>query len=896
MKHLGHRLVAAVIDAFPSPFRERFGAEMLSMYLDQRDALRHDARRPLLTGWAHDIRTLLGLTRALFAERQQARLRSRALRDRFPTRDSRMTNFAFDLRHTLRSLKASPAFALVAILTLALGIGANTAVFSVVNSVLLSPLPYRDPDRLVRIYHAWRSEPTARSYLDAPGLVDLRNEVTAFESVGMLYTYREIGADLRAADGHPERVRVLRVNAEYFKTLGATPLLGRTFTRADERADAHRVILSHRLWKEFAAGDPSIVGRTVDLNGESMEVIGVMRPTFQDLGGNDVAAWTPINLAAGSGNQRGNFYLSAVARLKPGVTIAQARAEVNAFDARQEALFPNEDPQYARRSNVLPLHEDVVGDSRQALYLLMGAAGLVLLIACLNVANLFLSRSMTHTRETAVRAALGAGRARLVGQRLLESALVAVAGGVVGSATAYWGVKLLLRISPESLARSESLHLDPVLFGFALLVTGVTALLFGAVPAIRAAQADPHDALREVSRGHSPGRKSRRIRGLLVASQVSVALILLVGAGVLIQAFASQMHRDLGFTAANVATFEINLPQSRYDAPASRVRFHEQLETRIAAIPGVTSVGAISWLPGNGDYHDWGFGYLDHEGKRASTLAQIRVTSGKVLDALGIPLLEGRSFSTQDNAASPPVAMISRSLATKAFGDADPIGQMFRTGGQMWTVIGVTGDVATSSTWDTAPIVYLDHAQFADDRNWPLTYLVKSQLAPDQLLQQSRIALGALDAALVLYRPQTMEAVIAQHLARDRFVLLLMLIFGAVALALAAVGVYGVLAFAVTQRQHEIGVRMALGARAGQVRSIVMRQGIVVAGVGVVLGLAGSLALSGVLQSMAANVHARDPIVFGGATVVLLLAVVLAAYVPTRRAARVSPLEVLRGD
>jgi len=896
VKPLGHRLVAWVVDAFPSPFRERFGAEMLAMYLDQRDAVRCNSPRPAWAAWRHDARTVSGLARALLAERRQATLRSRALRDRSPTLRARMSNLVLDLRHTFRSLRANPGFALVAILTLALGIGANTAVFSVVNSVLLSPLPYREPERLVRLYNAWRSEPAAHQYHDAPSLVDLRNEVKAFESVGIMMTYREVGADLRTSDGHPERVRVLRVNAEYFQTLGATPLLGRAFTREEERASSHLVILSHRLWKDFAAGDPAVIGRSVDLNGESMQVVGVMRPTFQDLAGNDVAAWTPLNLAAGDGNERGNHYLSAFARLKPGVTVDQARAEVNAFDARQEELYPHDDAQYARRSNILPLHEDVVGDSRQALYLLMGAAGLVLLIACLNVANLFLSRSMAHSRETAVRAALGAGRARLVGQRLTESLLVAIVGGIVGSATAYWGVKLLLRISPESLARSESLHLDPTLFGFALLATVLTALLFGAGPAIRAAGTDPHDALREVSRGHTPGRRSARLRSVLVASQVSVALVLLVGAGVLIRAFAAQMERNLGFVATNVSTFEVNLPQARYDTPAARVRFHNELNARLAAIPGVAHVGAMSWLPGNGDYHEWGFGYLDAEGKRASTQAQVRVISGDLLESLGIPLRKGRTFASQDDAGAPPVLMISQSLAAKTFGDADPIGQMVRVGGRMWTVVGITGDVATSSTWDIAPIAYLPHAQFADDRNWPLTYLVNAALPPSDLLQRARATLGALDPALVVHRPKTMGAVIAQHLARDRFVLLLMLVFGAVALALAAVGVYGVLAFVVTQRQHEIGVRLALGARAGQVRAIVMRQGLAVAAIGVGLGLAGSMALSGVIQSMAANVRTRDPLVFGGATAVLVVAVVLAAYIPTRRAARVTPLEVLRGD
>ncbi len=427
-------------------------------------------------------------------------------------------------------------------------------------------------------------------------------------------------------------------------------------------------------------------------------------------------------------------------------------------------------------------------------------------------------------------------------------------------------------------------------------MTALTGVLFGAAPAIRASRADPHDAMREAARGNTSGRASRHVRSVLVASQVSVALILLVGAGVMIRGFAAQMQRDLGFAATDGSTFEVNLPPARYDSAATRVRFHKELQARIEAIPGVESVGATSWLPGSGDYHEWGYDYRDADGKRASAQAQIRVIDGDFLASLGIPLRMGRVFSSQDDAASPPVAMISQSLASRAYGDAEAVGQQFRTGGRMFTVVGVTGDVATTASWATAPIVYLDHDQFAADRNWPLTYVVKSHLAPEELAKRERTSLAAIDPALVLHRPRTMDAVIAQHLTRDRFVLLLMFVFGAIALTLAAVGVYGVLSFLVTQRQHEIGVRLALGARAGQVRAIVMRQGLAVAGVGVLLGLAGSIALSGILQSMAANVHARNPAVFGGATAVLVIAVLLAGYVPTRRATRVSPLEVLRGD
>jgi putative ABC transport system permease protein len=892
MKPVGHRLVAAMVRAFPSPFRERFGAEMLATYLDQRDTIA--TAQSQLDLWRHDARTVASLCRALLAERRARTIRINAINARTTHRADPMSDFLFDLRLTLRSLRARPGFALLAILTLALGIGANTAVFSVLNSVILSPLPYTEPERLVRLYSASRESPADRNYHTGLDILDVREQVNAFESVGIMYSYRELGGDIAASDGHPERVRVLPVSADYFRTLGATPLLGQAFAREDERPDVRKLVLSHSLWQAFAGGDRAIVGRTIEFDGERYEVVGVMRPTFTDVNGSDVAAWIPQNLAPEGPNNRGNSYLSAIARLRPGSTIEQARAQLEGVMRRIDEQFPEEGQH--RLVNVVPLKDDIVGQSSSAVYILMGAAGLVLLIACLNVANLFLARSVAQTRETAIRSALGAGSSRLIGERLTESLLIALAGGIVGSVTAYAGVKALLALSPESLARAEELHFDPVLLAFALGVTVLTGILFGAAPAVRASRADPQDALHDASRGNTSGRGSRHVRSLLVASQVSVALVLLVGAGLLIQAFAAQLRRDPGFDPSNVMTFEVNLPDARYDSASRRVLFHEALQARLRALPGVTNVGATSWLPTNGMYHSWGFSYLDPQGARARTQAQIRVVDGNYLGTLGIPLLSGRTFEAQDQLGTPDMALISQSLAKNAFADRDPVGQQFRTGGRQFTIAGVVADVASDAAWAPAPLVLLSHDQFANDRNWVLTYVVKSTLSADQLVQRARAALAEVDPALVLYRPQGMEGVMARHLARDRFVLVLMLIFGAVALMLAAVGVYGVLSYLVTQRHHEIGVRMALGAQAGQVRAIVMRQGLVVAGIGIVIGVAGAAALGGVLQSLAQGVQARDPLVYLSATVVLGAAVVLAGYLPTRRATRVSPLEALRND
>ncbi|MBC7897949.1 MAG: ABC transporter permease [Cytophagaceae bacterium] len=892
MKALGSRVVAALVSAFPSPFRERFGAEMLATYLDQRDSIAAGGN-PHLDLWRHDARTVVSLFRALHAERRATSIRIHAINSRSTHRADPMSDFLFDLRLTFRSLRTRPGFAALAILTLALGIGANTAVFSVLNSVILSPLPYAEPGQLVRLYSAELRTLADKNYHSAPDIVDIRDQVSAFASVAIMGNYREQGADITTSDGHPERVRVLPVGADYFRTFGATPLLGATFTRDDERPGVRKVVISHALWQSFAAGNRNVIGRTVTFNGDSYEVVGVMRPTFSDLNGSDVAAWIPLNLAPGE-NSRGNHYLSAVARLRDGVTMAQARTQLEPLMRRIDEQFSEQG--YYRAVNVVALHDDVVGSSSSAVYILMGAAGLVLLIACLNVANLFLARSVAQTRETAIRSALGAGRSRLIGARLSESLLIALIGGLVGSVTAYGGVKALLALSPESLARAEQLHFDPVLLGFALGITVLTGVLFGAAPAVRASRADPQDALHDASRGNTSGRGSRHVRSLLVASQVSVALVLLVGAGLLIQAFAAQLRRDPGFDPSNVMTFEVNLPNARYDSASRRVLLHEALQAKLRALPGVTNVGATSWLPTNGMYHSWGFSYLDAQGARQRTQGQVRVVDGDYLATLGIPLIAGRTFGSGDQLAAPGAALISQSLSRAAFAERDPLGQQFRTGGRDFTVVGVIADVASDASWATAPLVLLSHDQFADDRNWVLTYVVKSTLADDQVVQRARATLAEVDPALVLFRPQAMEAVMARHLARDRFVLVLMLIFGAVALSLAAVGVYGVLSYLVTQRHHEIGVRMALGAQPGQVRAIVMRQGLVVAGVGVVIGVAGAAALGGVLQSLAQGVQARDPLVFAGATLVLGVAVVLAGYLPTRRATRVSPLEALRND
>ena len=893
MTELSTRIVAAVIRRFPSPFRERFGTEMLSAFLDQRDALVAEGNASSLVLWRHTIRTVAGLGRALVAVRFDQRRRLESIDPNHCHHErALMRHLASDARHAVRALRSNPAFTVVCITTLALGIGANTAVFNVLDRVILAPLPYDQPEQLVRLYTASRQTPDGREVSRGIDLVEARDGTNAFSSVGIAYLYREMGVDLIDRDGIPHRVRVLPISADYFRTLRATPLLGRTFTRDEERPGARVVILSHALWTDFAGGDSSIVGRSIDMSGERYKVVGVMRRTFTDVVAGEVAAWTPENLQPGGPNNQWNHYLSAVARLRPGVSTAAAQAELNAVAARMRERFPDGPREEYLRT--VSLHDDVVGEARAPVYVLMGAAGLVLLIACVNVANLFLARSVSQTRDIVIRTALGARASRLVGLRLTESLVVAVAGGVLGSIVAYWGVRILLAMSPESLARAEEVRFDWRLFVFALLATTVTGLVFGAAPAVRATQSDPSDVLREGSRGNTAGRAARHARRLLVASQVSLAVVLLVGTGILIRSFVARQRVSLGFNPANVLTFELHTPIARYGTPEARVRVHELYQQRLRSIPGVARVGLTSWLPTNGKYHVWGYQYVDDAGVRQSLAAQVRVIDGDYLESLAVPVVAGRRFGPSDRLETSDVALISRALAKRAYGDHDPIGRSFRTDDRDFQIVGVVGDVANEPNGAAAEMVYLSHTQFADNRNWPLTYVVKAAGAPDEIARVARRELAQVDRGLVVYRPRTMEAVLARHLARERFTLVLMAVFAAIALSLAAVGVYGVLSYAVSQRHHEIGVRLALGALPGQVRGIILREGVAIGAIGIAIGVAGALALSRLLQSLVFGTSTRDPLVFVAVTLVLGGVVLAASVVPARRATRADPLDTLR--
>jgi predicted permease len=803
-----------------------------------------------------------------------------------------IASFLSDLRFALRQMLKKPGFAIIAVLTLTLGIGANAAIFSVLDAVVLSPLRFPEPERLIRVYEA-DSESSAAGigYHTVPDFLDLRRDVEGIEHLAAIYTYREAGRDLTDGDV-PQRIQVLPTSAGYFEVWGVSPLLGRGFVQGEEREDANVVILSYRLWQSHTGGDPDVLGTTIRLDGAAYTVVGVAPARFRDVAGGDVDAWVPLDLEEGE-YSRQNHFLSLIGRLESGVTVAQAQSHVSAVNARLVEEYDEiPDTQLMR---VVSMHEDVVGTADTMLRILMGAAGLVLLIACVNVANLFLARSLGRRREIAIRSALGSGRGRLVRQFFAESLLVATLAGMAGLVVAHLGVRFLLSISPEAVARVEEVGLDGRLLMFAAGVTALTALLFGLVPALRGSRVDLTSDLREGSRGTAGGKRSTRIRTALVATQVALALVLLIGAGILIKSFAALQGQDLGFDSSDLLTFEVHLPDARYEDPALRVDFHQRFHERLRSIPGVEAVAATSWLPAAGPYHDWGYRYEDADGKLQWEGAQMRIIEGDYFETMGIPLLGGRTFDAGDGEDAPPVMIISETAAGIAFPDRGALGQQFYSADTVRTIVGVVPDVAYDARGSRKSKVYIPHTEYGDDRNWALVQVVKTH-AGLGILPQVRRELDAIDPELVIYRARTMEQVLGRHMESERFALTLMGIFSGVALLLAAIGVYGILSYSVSQRTREFGIRMALGATTGAVRRRVLAQGAALAGGGLIAGLLGTFWLSKLLQSMVFGVSVTDPIIFALVTLCLALVALAAGYVPARRATRVTPMQALREE
>ncbi len=821
-------------------------------------------------------------------------------------RDARGTRWLEDTRgdiaFTLRTLAHHKGFAAVVILTLALGIGGTTAVFSAVDAVLLRPLPYQESGQLVRLYVGYTEYPDARNFVSPVQYGVYRDQLETVESLAAVLTYSERGADVGSGtDAH--RIRLLYTSANYFDVLRVAPALGRTLPPEAERGPgngdevdaAPLVVLSHQLWQDQFHADPAAVGRSLMMNGKSYQVVGVMPAGFKDPIADGIAAWVPLDLSfASDPSQAGNHYLSVIGRLRPGLSLGGAQGDVDRIALQMAADFPDIQRERAR---LYPLKEDVVGSSSRALSIMLGAVGLVLLLVCVNLANLMLVRGSERGREFAVRSALGAGGRRLARQLLIESLTLALAGALAGLVVARLAMAAIVALGAGTIPRLESLSLNPWLLLFSLALASGCAVLFGLAPALRAARTQPGDALRDQSRSNSGGARSLRGREWLVISQVALAFVLLIGAGLLLASFRQIGRVDLGIRTDNVLTFQLNLPDTRYDSTA-RASFFDSFAEQVAALPGVRAAGGVSRLPATGAYHHWGTvalsGPLVGDRERGRAGAQNRVVSGEYFKTMGIPLIAGRTFSSADDRTAPDRVVISQQLAERLFPGIEAVGQRLNSGGRENEVIGVVGNVAVTNEGEGDNFVYHPHRQFAGDRNWALTQVVATDGPPAASVPAIRELLATADPQLVMFRPSPLDEVIGRGAAQRLFTMRILLTFAAVALALAALGLFGVLSYGVKLRTREFGIRMALGAERSTIRRAVLRQGLTVAAFGVVLGLLVALPLSRLMRALLFQVSPLDPWVIAGAILFMGIVATVASYLPARQATAVDPRTALQ--
>jgi predicted permease len=804
-----------------------------------------------------------------------------------------------DIRYALRTLRKNPIFTLVAILTLTLGIGANTAIFSLVYQILLRPLPYAQADRLVFVWNSYPKMGLGLGSVSIPDYIDRKTQAPAFEDA-TLFTGRSLNL---AEGGQAEQVRGLAVTPSFFSTLGRQPSLGRAFTEAEATpGNDKQVILTHGLWQSRFGGDPSIVGRDIRMNGEAFKVVGVLPRDF-DLPGREIGALVPFAFTPDqmSDNGRGNEFSSMIARLRAGASIEDANTQMQTIVARVIDRLPAR-AGFMRTSGFTgfarPIREQLVGDTRQALLVLQGGVLLVLLIACFNVANLLLMRATGRGRELAIRTTLGAGQWRLVRQMLTEGLVLSLFGAVAGLILGLAGVRALLAMSSTQIPGqlTASLHL-PVLL-FTLLLAVVTGLIFGVVPAISVIRGNTSSLLKEDATRGSASRATGFVRASLLVGEVAGTLVLLVGAGLLIKSFANLQRVDPGFKPDNVLTAQIVLPAARYPNPDERRDFWLRLIDKARQIPGVTTVGLTSNVPFNGNVSSGSYsivGYTPGPGEQAPHARQ-EVVGAEYFTAMQIPTLEGRVFNEGDTATSSPVAVVDRYLADKYFKGRSAVGQEIQRGGPTSPRIRIIGVVGTINSIDlglpvTKERVYRPVTQAP---NLGMALVVKAAMEPTQLVSQVRSAVSQINPEQPVFDVRTMEQWMSRSLEGRRTPMALLAIFAAVALVLAAVGIYGVLAYGVTQRMREFGIRQALGADRRSILALVLSQGMLRTAIGIVIGLGASWAFTQVLQSLLFGVKARDMSIFGGVTVLLLAVAALACYIPARRATRIDPMIALR--
>jgi len=801
-----------------------------------------------------------------------------------------------DLRYAVRTLVERPGFAVVAALTIALGVGGTTAMFSVVDAALLRPLPFADPGRLVMV---WASLPgSPQSAASWPEFVDWREQSRSFADMAV---WRGQSVNLTGA-GEPERLIGAFVSDRFFPLLGARIHLGRGFT-ADETDPASVkpvAVLSYGLWQRRFGGDPAMLGRTLLLNGQSHTVVGVLGPEFEPgrapfdgyFMGTEVFLPAPY-FPNKKGLVRGETEMLVIGRLRPGITAEQSQADLSVVARRLEQAYP--ETHAGRGVQVVPLHEQIAGPLRPALLVLLGAVGLVLLIACANVANLLLARASRRRRELAVRAALGAGRARLLRQLLTESALLATAGGALGLLVGQWGLSFLLAVAPPD-ALPESVTINGRVLAFALALTAGTGLLFGLVPAIHVSRADLDSVLKEAGRGGS-GAAGHRFRDGLVVAEVTLSLVLLIGAGLLVRSALALQRADPGFRADHVLTAEFRLPPSKYPEPRAIAAFLRRARERLQAVPGIESVALVRAVPfsGNGGATTYQVEGRPEPPKGREPVAQLNIVSPDYFRTMGIPQMKGRDFEARDTAEAPTVAIISETLARQSWPGADPIGRRLRLRESGWaTVVGVVGDVRHSGPAEPPqPQIYTTHEQ---DARIFACVVARTSGDPMAMAAAMRAALWSVDKDQPVWKVRPLDQLVAGSRGRSRALSLLVGVFALVAVALAGVGIYGVMSYAVSQRTREIGIRMALGAESRRVMRLVVGRALALTAVAIVLGAAGAAALARLLGTLLFGVRPADPTTFVAAAAMLATVGILAAYLPARRAARIDPVRALADE
>jgi putative ABC transport system permease protein len=797
-----------------------------------------------------------------------------------------------DLRYALRQLIKAPGFTAVAILTLALGIGACTAIFSVVNVVLLRPLNYPKPDRIVIIRETNLPQFPEFS-VSPPNYLDWEKQTKSYE---YLAAYTGAGLNL-TGEGEPQRLVGVKATAHYFDAYGVKPVLGRMLL-PDEDAPGknHVVVLSYPFWQRVFGGTRDVAGRAIQLNGEPYTVVGVAPIGFGLTSKVDV--WTPMAFKPDetANDARGGHYISVVGRLRPGVTAAQARAELEVIASQLAKQYPDSNKGWG--IILMPLQDYSVRDVRPVLYTLLGAVGCVLLIACANLANLLLARATARHREISIRAALGASRGRLVRQLLTESVVLSLCGGVAGVILARWGLDALLALAPTSLPRISEIHLDNGVLIFSLALSIITGLVFGIAPAWLAARADVNEALKQGSRGSTEGGARGRLRSALVVLEVTFALMLLGGAGLLARSFMQLAHVDPGFTPDNATLLRLSLPQKKYAMPEQQTAFADALLERVKALPGVQSAGITHSMPLVGDYV-LGFNI---EGRPAIAPSDLPSTNYYAVTpdyfrAMGIRLIRGRTFTPQDDAKAPRVAVINETMARQQFPNEDPIGKRINitNGPDTWRqIVGIVGDIKQYGV-DKATSAQA-YEPFAQVPFSSLNVVIRTNGSPAALLGALRPAVYAVDKDQPVGTIRPLEEIMAESIASQRFAMTLLTVFSLVALVIAAVGIYGVMAYSVVQRTGEFGIRMALGAQQRDVLRLVLAQGGRLVGLGLIIGLAGTLAASRAMGSMLFNTSAQDPLTLGTITLLLGAVALIACLLPANRATKVNPIEALRAE